>query len=115
VTGDWWKKEKQCGGWCGASNGSVEGRARVDFNAEGTEFAEKEGVPHPRVFFVRVANTGLMLDAASRASTKDTRLRVEELEWNGERFRELNAEIESTQRSATGRDLEIEVGLAASG
>jgi hypothetical protein len=87
----------------------------VDFNAEGTEFAEKEGVPHPRVFFVRVANTGLMLDAASRASTKDTRLRVEELEWNGERFRELNAEIESTQRSATGRDLEIEVGLAASG
>jgi hypothetical protein len=110
VTGDWWKKEKQCGGWCGASNGSVGGRARVDFNAEGTEFAEKEGVPHPRVFFVRVANTGLMLDAASRASTKDARLRVEGLDLNGGSA-ELNAE---TQRSEAETDLEIEAGLAAS-
>jgi len=41
----------------------------MDFNAEGTEFAEKEGTPHPRVVFVRVANKRLMLDAASRAST----------------------------------------------
>jgi hypothetical protein len=29
------------------------------------EFAEKEGIPHPPVFFVRVADKGLMLDAAS--------------------------------------------------
>jgi hypothetical protein len=114
VTGGWWKKEKQCGGWCGASNGSVGDRARADFNAEGTEFAEKEGSPHPPVFFVRVANTGLTLDAASRASTKDARLRVEGLELNGERFGELNAETLSTQRSETGTDLEIEAGLAAS-
>jgi hypothetical protein len=121
VTGDWWKKEKQCGEWCGASNGSVEGRGRVDFNAEGTEFAEKEGSPHPPVFFVRVADKGLKLDAASRASTKDTRLRVEGLELNGERFRELNAETprpgrgkRRTQRSEAGTDLGIEVGLAAS-
>jgi hypothetical protein len=64
----------------------------VDFNAEGTEFAENDGVPHPPVFFVRVANTGLMLDVASRASTKDARLQVEELELNGERFGELNTE-----------------------
>jgi hypothetical protein len=83
----------------------------VDFNAEGAEFAEKEGTPHPPVFFVRVANTGLMLDAASRASTKDASLRVEGVELIGERFGELDAE---TQRSETGTDLEIEAGLAAS-
>jgi hypothetical protein len=29
----------------------------------------RRGYPHPLVFFVRVANKGLMLDAASRAST----------------------------------------------
>ena len=66
------------------------------------------------MFFVRVANTGLMLDAASRASTKDARLRVEGLELNGERFGELNTEMPSTQSSETGTDLEMEAGLAAS-
>jgi hypothetical protein len=65
------------------------------------------------VFFVRVADKGLMLDAASRASTKDARLRVEGLELNGERFGELNTETQSTQRSETGTDLEVKVGLAA--
>jgi hypothetical protein len=70
--------------------------------------------PSPRVFFVRVADKGLMLDAASRASTKDARLRVEGSELSGERFVELNTETQSTQRSETGTDLEIEVGLAAS-
>jgi hypothetical protein len=29
----------------------------------------RDGVPHPRVFFVRVANKGVMLDAASRMAT----------------------------------------------
>src|SRR5579863_7563591 len=77
VTGDWWKREKQCGGWCGAANGSVEGRARVDLNAEGTEFAENNGVPHPPVFFVSVADKGLRLDAASRASREERRLTVD--------------------------------------
>jgi hypothetical protein len=57
----------------------------VDFNAEATEFAENDGVPHPPVFFVRVTDKGLKLDAASRASTNDARLRVEGLELNGER------------------------------
>jgi hypothetical protein len=55
-----------------------------------------------------------MLDAASRASTKDARLRVKGLELKGERFGELNTETQSTQRSETGTDLKIEVGLAAS-
>jgi hypothetical protein len=55
-----------------------------------------------------------MLDPASRASTKDARLRVKGLESNGERFGELNTETQSTQRSETGTDLEKEVGLAAS-
>jgi hypothetical protein len=103
----------ESGRWT-TSNGSVEGRVRANFNAEGTEFAEKEGTPPPRVFFERVANTGLMLDAASRESTKNARLRVEGLELNGERFGELNTETQSTQRSETGTDLEREVGLAAS-
>jgi hypothetical protein len=60
---------------------------------------------HARVFFVpcaaalgkRVANIGLMLDAASRAST----------------FGELNAETQSAQRSeeeGTGMDLAGRVG-----
>ena len=47
---------------------------------------------HPRVFFVRVADKGLTLDAASRAST----------------FGELNAETQSAQRSGeekTGVDI----------
>jgi hypothetical protein len=38
---------------------------RVGLNTECTEFAEKEGIPHPPVFFVRVADKGLVLDAAS--------------------------------------------------
>jgi hypothetical protein len=86
----------------------------VDFNAEGTEFAENDGVPHPPVFFVRVANTGLKLDAASRASTKEARLRVEGSELNGEGFGELNTETQSTQRLETGTGLEMEAGMAAS-
>jgi hypothetical protein len=49
----------------------------VDFNAEATEFAEKEGTPHPRVFFVRVADKGLMVDAASSTSRKEKRLRID--------------------------------------
>src|ERR1700730_12043561 len=52
-----------------------------------------------------------MLDAASRASTKDAKLRVEGSELNGERLGEVDTE---TQRSETGTDLEIKVGLAAS-
>jgi len=55
------------------SNGSVGDWARVDFNAEGTEFAEEDGGTPPRMFFVRVANTGLMLAAASRIATKGDR------------------------------------------
>jgi hypothetical protein len=54
---------------------------------------------HPLVFFVRVADKGLTLDAASRAST----------------FGELNAETQSAQRSeeeGTGTDL---VGRARRG
>ena len=35
--------------------------------------AEKDRYPHPPVFFVRVANKGLMLDAASRSSNKRTK------------------------------------------
>jgi hypothetical protein len=34
------------------------------------EFVGKDGYTPSRVFFVRVANTGLMLDAASRIATK---------------------------------------------
>jgi len=44
--------------------------ARVGLNTECTEFtefAEKEGIPHPPVFFVRVADKGLMLDAARKS------------------------------------------------
>ncbi len=76
-------------------------------------FGLKDVTP-PRVFFVRVADKGLMLDAASSASTKDTRLRVEGSGLNEERFGELNTETQSSQRSETGTELEIEVGLAAS-
>jgi len=65
------------------------------------------------VLFVRVANKRLRLDGASTASTKDTRLRVEGSELNGERFGELNTETQSRQSSETGKDLEMEVGLAA--
>jgi hypothetical protein len=63
----------------------------------------RPGYPHPPVFSVRVANKGLMLDAASRAST----------------FRELNAETQSAQRSGKGMGTDLEVraggrvGLAA--
>jgi hypothetical protein len=52
---------------------------------------ERGAIPHPRVFFVRVANKGLMLDVASRAST----------------FGELNTETQSAQRSEMGTDLEV--------
>ena len=52
---------------------------------------EGAGGPPPRVFFVRVANKGLMLDAASRAST----------------FGELNTETQSAQRSEMWTDLEV--------
>jgi len=51
------------------------------------------------------------------STTLPSRLRVNRarsLKLNGERFGELNAETQSTQRSETGTDLEIEVGLAAS-
>jgi hypothetical protein len=37
------------------------------------EFVEKNEYTPPRVFFARVANTGLMLDAASRIETKGDR------------------------------------------
>jgi len=54
--------------------------ARADFNAPTgsrqarcKEFVEKDVYTPPRVFFVRVANTGLMLDAASRIATKGDR------------------------------------------
>jgi hypothetical protein len=36
-------------------------------------FVEKDEYTPPRVFFVRVANTGLMLDAASRIATTGDR------------------------------------------
>jgi hypothetical protein len=52
------------------STGSVGDWWRVSFNTEGTEFAEEDGYPPPRVFFVRAANTGLMLDAASRMARR---------------------------------------------
>jgi hypothetical protein len=35
-------------------NGSVEVEERVDLNAECTEFAEKDGTPHPGCFAQRV-------------------------------------------------------------
>jgi hypothetical protein len=35
------------------------------------------GIPHPRVFFVRVATKGVMVDAASKASRKSKRLTVD--------------------------------------
>ncbi len=50
------------------------------------------------------------------STTLPSRLRVNRarsLKWNGERFGELNAETQSTQRSETGTGLEIEAGLAA--
>jgi hypothetical protein len=59
-------------------------------------FADAWEVPPPRVFFVWVADKGLRLDAASRASRKEKRLRVESLKSKGEGFGELNAEIESS-------------------
>jgi hypothetical protein len=57
------------------------GRApRVDFSAPTgsgqalcKEFVGKDEYTPPRVFFVRVANAGLMLDAASRIATKGYR------------------------------------------
>jgi hypothetical protein len=52
------------------SNWLVGDWVRVGFNTEGTEFAEEDEDTPPPVFFVRVANTGLMLDAASRIVTK---------------------------------------------
>ena len=42
----------------------------------GSNLAES-GYPHPPVFFVRVANKGVRLDAASRASREEKRLRVD--------------------------------------
>jgi hypothetical protein len=61
----------------------------------------RRGYPHPPVFFVRVANKGLMLDAASRAST----------------FGELNTETprpgrgkRRAQRSEMGTDSEVRAG-----
>jgi hypothetical protein len=59
-------------------------------------------LPPPRVFFVRVADKGLMLDAASRASTNDIRLTVERLELNGERFGELSTESQSSEYTEKG-------------
>jgi hypothetical protein len=61
--------------------------ARADFNAPTgsgqarcKEFVEKDGYTPPRVFFVRVANTGLMVDAASRIATKGYRGTVASVE-----------------------------------
>jgi hypothetical protein len=47
--------------------------------------------PNPPVFFVRVANKRVRVDAASRAST----------------FGELNTETQSAQRSEMGKDLDV--------
>jgi hypothetical protein len=44
---------------------------------EKEEAGEREGTPHPLVFSVRVANKGLMLDAASRALREERRLTVD--------------------------------------
>ena len=51
------------------------------------------GIPHPRVFFVRVANKGVRFDAASRASRTERRFKVDpsaplragslKLKWEG--------------------------------
>jgi hypothetical protein len=84
------------------------------------ELAERGGGTPPPVFFVRVADKGLRLDAASRASTRGTRLLVEGSKLKGKRFGELNTEAQSTQWSETGTDLEKlrakrrEAGLATS-
>ena len=62
------------------------GRRREEDNAEAPSSlsrAEKDRYPHPRVFFVRVANKGLMLDAASRSSRK----RAKDRESTGEDWR----------------------------
>jgi hypothetical protein len=39
---------------CRASNGSAGLEARVDLKAAGTEFAERDGTPHPGCFAQRV-------------------------------------------------------------
>ena len=59
----------------------------MDFNAPTgsgqalcKEFVEKDEYTPPRVFFVRVANKGLMLDAASRIATKGGRGTVANVE-----------------------------------
>jgi hypothetical protein len=44
------------------------------------------------VFFVRVADKGLRVDAASRASRKEKRLRVESLKLKGEKREEAKAD-----------------------
>jgi len=60
----------------------------VDFNAPTgsgqalcKEFVEKDEYTPPRVFFVRVANTGVRLDAASRIATKGDRGTGASVEW----------------------------------
>ena len=65
-------------GW--APNGLAREWVRVDFDAPTgpgqapcTELAERDGDTPPRVFLVRVANAGLMLDAVSRIVTKRDR------------------------------------------
>jgi hypothetical protein len=81
-------------------------------------------------WLVRVANAGLKVADFSvicrnlaRVAAKglretelkadpSTTLRARSLKLSGERFGELNAETQSTQRSETGTGLEIEVGLA---
>ena len=70
---------------------------KTRFKTEGLRlefFADAWEVPPPPVFFVRVADKGLTLDAASRASI----------------FGELNAETQSARRAEKGMGTDLEVG-----
>jgi hypothetical protein len=71
------------------------------------EAARREGHPHPPVFSVRVANKGLMLDAASRASREgrmlivdpSTPLRAGSLKLKGENAVDPSTPLPSRLRS----------------
>jgi hypothetical protein len=66
---------------------------------------------------LKVADFSVICGRLVRVAAKgviETHLKVGSLKLEGERFGELNAETQSTQRSETGTGLEIEVELAAS-
>lgn len=56
-----------------ASGRRQESSGSGEAEAPSSELVEKEEYTPPRVFFVRAANTGLILDAASRIAAKGGR------------------------------------------